>query len=198
MKTTVILVRHGETKWNRAKKLQGQTDIPLTQEGIHQAEALAAKLPQLTVQTIYSSVLQRAVKTATIIGDAIGIPVLQDPRFNERSFGDWEGKRWDQLEAVLKKEGKELRQLTPPNGESLAQFANRILSAFEEVINKHQHQTILIVCHAGVLHTLVRYLKNLPQEKELELTFPNTSLSIFHLEKDLIVEELVADASHLS
>lgn len=197
MRTTVILVRHGQTQWNVERRLQGQTDKPLTNEGLEQAHAVAKRAALFSIDVIYSSNLLRAKKTAEIIGLELNLPVIINNRFNERDFGDWEGNTWEETEAILGNSREELRTSTPPNGESLKDFANRVTSALDEVIKKEHGKTVLIVCHAGILHSLIRHLKNIPQETITAFSFPNTSVSVFHVEKGLVVEELLSDASHL-
>jgi alpha-ribazole phosphatase len=197
MRTTVILVRHGQTEWNAKKRLQGQTDLPLTKKGLEQAHAVAKRAARFPINVVYSSDLIRAKKTAEIIGLELNLPVIVDKRFNERDFGDWEGNNWEEMEKLIGKNREDLRTSTPPNGESLQDFAKRVTKILDEVIKKEAGKTILVVCHAGVLHSLVRHLKNIPQETVTAFSFPNTSVSVFHVEKDLVVEELLSDASHL-
>ncbi len=88
----LILVRHGETDWNVAHRLQGSSDIPLNDNGRDQARAAAPQLARIApVKTIVSSDLSRALETAQIIADAMGASVVTDPRLQERSYGVWEG-----------------------------------------------------------------------------------------------------------
>ena len=89
--TVFIVVRHGETRWNVEARIQGQRDSPLTENGIVQAEALADRLAAERIDALVSSDLGRALATARRIGDRIGLDVVPDARFRERSFGAGEG-----------------------------------------------------------------------------------------------------------
>lgn len=97
----LILVRHGETDWNAAHRLQGASDVPLNENGRAQARAAAPVLARIVpVKTIVASDLSRALETAHIIADAMGADVVTDQRLRERSYGVWEGLP----EAVLRSE----------------------------------------------------------------------------------------------
>ncbi len=88
----LILVRHGETDWNAAHRLQGSSDVPLNENGRAQARAAAPVLARIfPVKTIVASDLSRALETAHIIADAMGADVVTDARLQERSYGVWEG-----------------------------------------------------------------------------------------------------------
>ena len=96
--TPMILIRHGETTWNRAGRLQGQTDSPLSDLGRSQAEATAKLLSGETIDTILSSDLGRTRDTAAAIAQATGAQVLFDARLRERSYGELEGHTWAEVE----------------------------------------------------------------------------------------------------
>lgn len=198
MRTTVLLTRHGETIWNKEKKVQGNIDIPLSQEGVKQAKLLAKRLKEYPVTQIHTSKLSRAFDTGQIIANTLGISVVKKHKgLNERSMGIYEGASWPQIDEEFRKQGKSFFLNKPENGESGKELHDRVVKAFDEIVLKNQGETILIVCHGGVLRVLVRHLKSLPIEHPLELDFGNTSLSIFSFEGEQIIEELLADMSHL-
>lgn len=92
MGTVIAWVRHGETEWNRLRKIQGQTDIPLNETGKQQAALAADRLVHETWDGIYASDLARARQTAEIISDRLGVKILGlDARLRERGFGSLEG-----------------------------------------------------------------------------------------------------------
>ena len=86
-----LMVRHGETEWNRQGRLQGWSDVPLGEEGRRAAEALARVLAGEGVGALYTSDLRRARDTAAVIGRPLGLPVRVDPRWRVLHFGTWEG-----------------------------------------------------------------------------------------------------------
>lgn len=188
MKTTLIITRHGQTIWNVQKKLQGQTDIPLNETGIAQARELANLLKQHAIDQIYTSILTRAIDTGKIVADTLGLSLTQHSGLNERNYGEYEGKSWEQTDKDLAKEGG-LRHITPKGGESAEAVKNRVVKTIFEIAKKHRGQTILIVTHGGVIHTLVRHIRNVPVHEELYIHFANTSISIFHVHDDNTIKE---------
>src|SRR5213078_2372373 len=89
--TTLLLVRHGETDWNAAGRLQGHTDRPLSDYGREQARRLADELSSEGVDAIYTSDLARARETAEIVAERLHLPVVLDPDLREKNWGTWEG-----------------------------------------------------------------------------------------------------------
>lgn len=197
MQTTIVLIRHGQTDWNKTHRVQGQTDIPLSDEGKEQARLLGEKLTTMPLDFLYSSTLSRAKETAEIIAKITKHAVIANPAFNERNYGVYEGKFWADVDAEYAKKGVNFHHTTPPNGESLHDFVTRITTAFDATVAKHVGKTIALVCHGGVLHVLIRHLRGVLHTDSEVIRFPNTSMSVFHLEGKNIVEKLVADASHL-
>jgi probable phosphoglycerate mutase len=89
--TLLILWRHGQTEWNAAQRLQGQTDTPLSRVGVEQARESAPRLAALRPTVLIASDLQRAAATQAALAELVGLPVTHDPRLRERGFGEWEG-----------------------------------------------------------------------------------------------------------
>ena len=198
MKTTVILVRHGITDWNKLKKLQGKSDIPLNPEGIMQAKSVAKRLKkEFPITKIYSSNLLRAIKTGEIIGKELGMEIEKHEGLNERDYGEFEGKTWEELGVEFTKEKRISFRLKPKKGEHYPDFQNRVVKHFLEIVKKHTGETILLVCHGGVLNALLRHINSIPYEDISHYSFPNTSVTILHIEKDVITPHLVADIEHL-
>src|SRR5438874_12638863 len=91
----LLLVRHGQSTWNREHRIQGQLDPPLSEDGRRQAELLGARLARRTFAAHFASDLKRAFETAEIIGAAVGMRPLPEPALRELSLGEWEGLRTD-------------------------------------------------------------------------------------------------------
>lgn len=134
----LYVVRHGETEWNKEKRMQGQTDIPLSQEGIRLAKLSGENMTHLPIDFVISSPLQRALETARLMIQGREIPIYTDERIQEISFGDFEGECVFESEVVP----KDFRQtfyedpmhlLAPPNGETFAQVLSRTKSLFDEL-----------------------------------------------------------------
>jgi broad specificity phosphatase PhoE len=169
--TTLLLVRHGETDWNREGRWQGQSDTPLNEVGRKQAARLAAELDGVDV--VYSSDLARARETADILAARLGLPVRVDRRLRERSFGRWEGKTGPEIEAEFATEharwvagvGAGAADAEPP-----AEFAGRVRAFVQEVLERHPDETVLVVAHGGsirVIHALAQGLDHFRDRRSI-------------------------------
>ncbi|NQV07173.1 histidine phosphatase family protein [bacterium] len=142
----VWLVRHGETEWNAAHRIQGVSDVELSDEGRSQAKRLRSQLEGCSFDTVWSSDLVRATETATIIR---GEPTV-DPRLRELDFGDLEGLTWQDLEEETRQAMIDFDSFDAPNGESVTAMRERILS-FLEQLPEGDH---LVVTHGGVVRMI--------------------------------------------
>ena len=133
----VLVVRHGVTLWNKEGRYQGQTDIPLSDEGISQAEAVGRRLAGEPVCRVYSSDLARARMTASIIARHHDIEVKTDRRLREMYFGEWEGLTFDEIgkkwPGLRDKWLKDPVNLRPPGGESASDLISRVLKAVRDI-----------------------------------------------------------------
>jgi len=135
--TTLLLVRHGETDWNAAGRLQGHTDRPLSDYGREQARRLADELAGEDFDAVYSSDLARARETAEIVGARLGLPVTLDPDLREKDWGTWEGL------TSTERYGVELV------GESTEQHQERMLTALKRIAESHPRGCVIVVTHGG-------------------------------------------------
>ncbi|MEK8086062.1 histidine phosphatase family protein [Aquabacterium sp. A3] len=158
--TRVLVIRHGETAWNRESRIQGHIDIPLNDHGRWQAERVGQALLDEPLVAIYSSDLQRAHDTALAIGDATGTEVRPEVALRERHFGEMEGLTHDEILARWPIEGRRWRQrdpeFGPPGGETLLAFYERCVAAATRLAAGHPGQTIALVAHGGVLDCFYR------------------------------------------
>ena len=152
MKKTFYFVRHGETDWNVLGKLQGQTDIPLNENGIKQARALSERIKDLKVDYIFSSPLSRAYNTAFYLSEKFGLEIVTSSFLSEMGFGDFEGNvpPLDIDKATLKNWDEKV-----PNGESFKDCFLR----FEHFVNSLDENVdnVLIVSHGAFLRVILRY-----------------------------------------
>jgi len=150
--TTLLLVRHGETDWNREGRWQGHSDTHLNDVGREQARRLAAELH--AVDVVYSSDLVRARETAEILARALGLEVQFDARLRERSFGAWEGMTTPEIEAGF---GEEHTRWLAGEGagaddaEPFADFGGRVIACLEDILARHPEETVLVVAHGGAI-----------------------------------------------
>ena len=148
---TIFLIRHGETALNVTRVLQ-PADTPLSERGVAQAAALAARLKGMDVRAIVSSDLPRALRTAQAIAAATGAPIETTPLLQERNFGDWRGQAYDSLPAdPLTMAG------SPPNGESSAVFEARVARAFAHVVDRRSAVGghVAVVTHGLVIKAML-------------------------------------------
>ncbi len=150
--TRFFIVRHGETEWNRIRRIQGASDIPLNDTGRAQAAAVAEILAAHTFDLIVSSPLSRALETATIIATRLSMPgPLIDPGIVERNYGDAEGSNSEDL-ASRYPAGTEI-----PGQESREEVTKRSIQVLQDLALRHPEADILLVAHGGVIRSVVEY-----------------------------------------
>lgn len=157
--TRLLLVRHGESTWNREQRLQGQRDPGLSPCGRRQAERLARRLASEPIAAAYASDLRRAWETARIALAGRAIPLVLLPALREVNLGLWEGLTVAEVQERFP-EMWARRRADPagyavPGGETLAQVQARAVRAVETIARAHPGQTVLIVTHGMVLRTLL-------------------------------------------
>ena len=158
--TRIFALRHGETAWNVAQRIQGQLDVPLNERGREQAARLAQALQGEGLAAIHSSDLQRAAATAQALADACGLPVQHDAALRERAFGRFEGETYTDIEARWPEDALRWRKrdvdFAPGGGETLRNFSDRCVSTITRLAHAHRGEAIAVVAHGGVLDCLYR------------------------------------------
>ncbi|NLF00533.1 MAG: alpha-ribazole phosphatase [Anaerolineales bacterium] len=177
----LLLVRHGETAYNAQGRYQGQTDLPLNQLGRQQAALLASRLAGEEIHAIYTSDLRRAAETAALIAVPHRLSVHGEPRLREMSFGAWERLTYAEIserdpQALAAWQADPLGA-APPGGESLAELAARVQSAFDSIVALYPEQTVLLVAHGGPLRVLLCLALGLPPEAQWRFRLDTASLS---------------------
>jgi len=181
--TRLFLIRHGRSVWNATGRIQGCADPPLDVVGREQARRLAERLRQGTLVALYTSPLQRARETADIIGQALGVEVVPDERLKEYDVGE----RWAEASESLEIPGEE--------GNGL--FRERVVTAFDEIVARHEEGPAGVVAHGGVLGIYLNHLIGLPAWLS-PFRFGNGSLSIAEVNPVRPRIVLVNDVCHLS
>lgn len=152
---TFYIARHGETENNRAKRLSGWIDTPLTENGLEATTKVITKLSNIPFEEIYSSDSGRAFITAYFIARGLGFSkeIRRNPGLREVNYGD--AANMFSSEAYERYPGLDSdTHFIPPNGESLDQMQRRVFEAIDEIDRKHQNVNILLVCHSGVMAAL--------------------------------------------
>jgi 2,3-bisphosphoglycerate-dependent phosphoglycerate mutase len=144
--TSVILVRHGETEWNRERRWQGWADPPLNALGRRQAAELAERLRETPFDAVYTSDLRRAHETALIVAEPHEVPVVGDRGLREIDVGSWSG--------LTKQEIDERFDGMRVDGETREQHRERVLAAAARIVSAHPGGRILLVSHGGTMRAL--------------------------------------------
>lgn len=156
------LIRHAETLWNRQRRIQGQSDSPLTAEGKRMAAFWGRLLAGLPWDRILASDTGRALATARRIQVRIGRPLALEPRLRELDWGAWTGRTLEEIAAVeaerLARQAAAGWDFRPPGGESRRELLARVRAALAAAARRHPGERVLVVTHGGVLRALELFL----------------------------------------
>ncbi len=180
----LYLIRHGETDYNNAMRFQGQTDIPLNQTGIRQAEKLAEFFRAIPLDAIYTSSLQRAAKTAEIIAGAKGMEVIRTDALKEMCFGVWENMNSVDIQKKFAKEWKEFfahpASTRLPEGESMADVQKRAYPEVKQILDAYPEGNVAFVAHGGVIRVLTCTMLGLDLDRAWHIHAGNASVTCFY------------------
>ncbi len=157
----IYVIRHGLTELNKQGKVNGQVDEPLAPEGMTQAKAAVALMPE-GIKYIYTSSALRAKQTAEIINSNLKCPIFSQNELGEINMGSLAGKSWEEMDSglELKKKHRSVQfDYHPYKGESLEDVKKRVISFLKRINNKHKDFEVLIITHGGIIR-LLRLLEN--------------------------------------
>ena len=174
----LLVARHGQTQWNVDKRICGRTDLPLTEVGLAQAEVLAENAVGCNIDVIIASPMIRAQQTAAAVSRKIGIPVMTDDRLIEQDYGEYEGK--DRLTQAFVDNKRQFAKRCP-GGESTLQLGYRVYSFLEELKGKYTDQTVLVVCHGGIMRVIRSYFEDMSNEEYANYCADNAVLMTYEL-----------------
>jgi probable phosphoglycerate mutase len=199
--TSFLLLRHGETVWNRAGRLQGWQDSPLSDAGRAQAAALAARVADERVDLLVASDLGRTRETAAPIAARLGRDVVSDAGLRERCYGELEGLTWAEIERAHPATYARLvardADYLVPGGESGTQFRDRVVVALERLARAHAGASIAVVTHGGVLGVVYRWAKDIPLERPRTFAIPNGGVNRVRIERRRWSIDAWAETAHL-
>lgn len=194
----VMVIRPGETSWNRIGRWQGHVAVPLTELGHKQAERLATFIKIVGLDAIYSSDLKRAIQTAEILAEAINVKPIYDRRLRERAMGEWQGLDLQSIQAWYPEEYERLQQdpkgYQVPGGESLRQVTTRVMSAFTDIVARGG-ETVGLISHTTALRLLLDAL--VPDVDPYTMRFHNMSVTTLVNEGDDWKISQLDDVTHL-
>jgi broad specificity phosphatase PhoE len=143
--TEILLARHGESDWNRERRVQGHADRPLNETGREQARGLAEELADEPIDAVYSSDLLRAYETARVVAERKGLSVTAVPDLREKHFGTWEGLTDEEVLVRY----PEARRGHWGDGETTEEMAGRVVEALRRIAAAHPDGRVLVVTHGG-------------------------------------------------
>ena len=198
----LLIVRHGETEWNAQGRIQGHTDIGLSDKGAEQARLLGKRLAQMPIDVAYCSDLKRASETAKF---ALGCRDLV-PRglasLREYHKGAYEGLTLEDIQAqfpdVYPRYLEKDLDYAPEGGETTREVSARMAQIFQEIKAEHLNETVLVVGHGGALRAAMVSLLGMPLEANWSFVFGNCGLTMVDTYADNSVLRLFNDTSHLN
>lgn len=171
------IFRHGQTDWNKKKRIQGSTDIPLNELGRKEAQSLKDFFSAIEVDHVFTSDLSRAYETAKIVFEDRSISITKSPELREANFGEVEGMYVDELLSRfstkfwdIHKGGTESDKFAYPGGENRGEVRSRLISFIDKIRKEKPNSTIALSTHGGALRSIMHHY--LPNEKEL-VKIPN-------------------------
>ena len=202
----IVLIRHGETEWNRSGQIMGARPVPLNVRGESQAERLARflarwaspagpdpsaspagpPLPRLTGDScrLISSPVCRAMQTATILGRALDLTVQPDAGLSEIGVGEWEGRFWNELgeDSARRRYYAHPSDARPPGGETFREVQARAVAVIDRAMRGQRQGIFLCVSHADVIRSIMAHLLGLLPHHTREMRIDHTSLTGLSLE----------------
>ena len=176
----LYVARHGETTWNRERKICGRTDVPLTERGLLQARELAERVSGLHIDAILASPLQRAQDTAACVGERLGLPVLTEERLIEQSYGGFEGLDYEA--GSLERHGWQFASRFRGGGESMMQLAQRIYNLLDEIREESDRKTFILVAHNGIARVVQSYFHEMTNAEYAAFGVKNCALLRYEFE----------------
>jgi 2,3-bisphosphoglycerate-dependent phosphoglycerate mutase len=197
----LILVRHGETVWNREGRIQGHLDSPLNSDGIAQAKMLGERLRRESFDALISSDLGRARNTAQYIALQTGHSVVLDARLRERHYGIFQGMTPSEAKSAYPEEDTRYAAKPPnyaiPGGERVEDCFRRNFESLDELAIRYAGKRVVVVTHTGLLGALYSHVMQLPQVESQDFSVVNAGLNWFTYENSQWRLDRWGDASHL-
>ena len=195
----LILVRHGETLWNREKRVQGISNIGLSEFGIIQAKKLGECLKDKNIESIHSSPVKRAYQTAKLIGEFHDVKIETDEGLMELNQGDFEGltlsELWEKHTSFLRRWMADPASVVMPNGESLTELQNRSWNVIEDIAKKSKNT--LVVSHNFTIITVLCKVQNINLSQFRRIRVDVASKTFVEIGPGGIVVKLLNDTCHL-
>lgn len=200
--TRFILVRHGQTEWNRVERFRGRADVPLNDVGLAQAAAAGRRIAaEWQPVAVYTSPLSRSAATAEAITAPLGLPVVPQDGLTDIHYGEWQGltpeearARWPDLVHAWYTAPATVQV---PGGESLAEVRQRAMAVIHALTARHPGQTIVVVSHMVVNRVILLAILDLGNEHFWRLRQDNCAINVFEAEDGDFTLVTMNDTCHL-
>ena len=198
----IILVRHGQTEWNRVERFRGRADVPLNETGLAQAQATGQRVAEeWQPVAVYSSPLSRAVKTAGAIAQHFGLSVQIHDGLTDIDYGQWQGltpdeakERWPEIHHAWYNLP---HTACIPGGETLDDLQARGMAAVNELATQHAEQTVVLVGHTVINRVILLSVLGLGNERFWRLRQDTCAINVFEAENDDFTLVSLNDTCHL-
>ena len=199
--TSIYLVRHGQTAWNKEEVFRGRTDIPLNETGLKEAAMAADYFVPLQLDAIYSSPLARAWQTAQEIAKHHTLQVQPLAGLIDMSFGSWEGRPLKEVRENDRERyrlwAEEPHRVEFPGGETLEQVRVRAMAALESVIEKHPEKTVILVSHRVINKVLLCAVLGLDNSHFWQLAQDTTAINLIKCKNGNYILSLMNESCHV-
>jgi broad specificity phosphatase PhoE len=200
--TRMVLVRHGQTEWNRVERFRGRADVPLNETGLAQAEATGRRVAkEWQPAAVYSSPLSRAVKTAEAITRPFNLPVQIHSGIADIDYGQWQGltpdevkQRWPEIHHTWYNAPHTARI---PGGETLDEIRARAMAAVSEIAARHAGRTVALVSHTVVNRVILLAILGLGNDRFWRLRQDTCAINVFEVEAGESTLVSLNDTCHL-
>jgi probable phosphoglycerate mutase len=200
--TRFILIRHGQTEWNRIERFRGRADIPLNENGLSQAEATGRRVAaEWQPGAVYTSPLSRSVRTAEAVAKHFGLQVQQHPGLADIDYGKWQGltpeearQRWpDEIDDWY----NQPQRARIPGGETLEELRRRAMQTVKELADRHPGETIVLVGHTVINRIILLGVLGLGNERFWRLRQDTCAINVFEAEDGDFTLVSMNDTCHL-
>jgi broad specificity phosphatase PhoE len=199
--TSVYLVRHGQTAWNKEEIFRGRTDIPLNENGLRQAELVGEYLKGSNIHVVYSSPLARARETARRVAQVFNLKVLPLEGINDMSFGQWEGLPLKEVQThdrdLFQQWRKEPHLVRLPGGESLDEVRIRAMAALEDVIRSNTGKNLVLVSHRVVIKVILCGILGIDNSHFWQIGQDAAAINLIKFKEGTYVLSLLNETCHL-
>jgi broad specificity phosphatase PhoE len=199
--TRFILVRHGETEWNRNERFRGRADLSLNENGHRQAEAAALKLKGRDAAAIYASPMKRTLETADPISRELGVSVTPTEGLIDIDYGEWQGLSLEEANTkdsvMYHKWHHSPHEVRFPGGEGLAHVRDRVVAAVHEIAAGHDKQTVVLVSHKVVCQVLICAMFGLDNSHFWQVRQDVCAINSFEISDGFTTVSSVNDTCHL-